>query len=104
MPFQELPHSFGTVTASTLAQFSIDETFRGNPNVPYKARITYAIIRNNTAGAVTVGGSLGNSVVGIGERKRIEFPYGCRWFTVNPAANVTAGDLTADVGIEGVML
>lgn len=102
MAFQEYPHNFGAITAAVATQFSIDQTFNGNPNVPYKAQIKYAIIRNSTGGAVTVQGSTGSSVVGIGERKRIEFPYGCRFFLVIPAANVTSGDLTADVGIEGV--
>ena len=104
MAFQEYPHNFGAITAGVATQFSIDETFRGNSNVPYKAQIKYGIIRNSTGGSVTVQGSLGGSVVGIGERKRIEFPAGCRFFLVVPVATVGAGELTADVGIDGVML
>lgn len=102
MPFQEYPHNFGAITAGVATQFSIDQTFNGNPNVPYKASIKYAIVRNATGGAVTVKGSTGDSIVGIGERKRIEFPTGCRFFLVIPAATVSTTELTADVGIDGV--
>lgn len=104
MPFQEYPHNFGAITAGVATQFSIDQTFRGNPNVPFKAQIKYAIIRNNTTGSVTVQGSLGGSAVGVGERKRIEFPFGSRFFLVVPVATVSAGELTADVGLDGVTL
>lgn len=104
MPFQEYPHDFGAITAATLGQFSIDETFRGSANVPYKASIKYAIVRNSSGGSVTVNPGAGQSVVGIGERKRIEFPTGTRFFTVKPAATTTAGQLTADVGVDGVQL
>lgn len=97
----EFAHNFGAVTASTAAQFSIDQTFKGNPNVPNTARIAYAIIRNNTAGSVTVGGPQGSSIVGIGERKRVEMHSGVRFFTLIPTATVSSGELTADVGIVG---
>lgn len=97
----EYAHSFGAVTASTAATFSLETTFRGNPNVPQTARIMYAIIRNNTGGSVTVTGPVGSSVVGIGERKRVEMTGGSRWFNVIPTATVSAGELTADVGMEG---
>lgn len=104
MAFTEYAHSFGTVTAANAAQFSIEETFKGNASFPRTARILYAIIRNSTGGAVTVTGTRTNTTVGIGERKRIEFPINSRFFTVIPAASVTAGDLTADIGIEGVTI
>lgn len=109
MAFREYPHDFGAVTAATEAVFNIGvtygaATFRGNANVPATASIKYAIIRNSSGGAVTVMASRGASVVGIGERKRIEFPFGTKWFTVNPAATTSAGQLTADVGIDGVTL
>lgn len=104
MPFQEFPHNFGAITAGVATQFSIDQTFNGSANVPYKAAIRYAIIRNNTTGSVTVQGSMGSSVVGIGERKRIEFPFGSRFFLVIPAATTATGELTADVGLDGVTL
>ena len=97
----EFAHDFGAVTANTAAQFSIDQTFRGNPNVPNTARIVYAIVRNNTSGSVTVRGPLGPSIVGIGERKRIELHNGVRFFTIIPAATTAAGTLTADIGIRG---
>jgi len=97
----EFAHNFGAVTASTVGQFSIASTFRGNPNVPDTARIMYAIVRNSSAGSVVVGGPQGNSTVGVGERKRIEMTPGARFFTVIPSATTTAGQLTADVGIVG---
>lgn len=104
MPFQEYAHDFGVVTASTAGQFSLEVTFRGNANVPRTAEIQYAIIRNSSGGAVTVNPGAGQSVVGIGERKKILFQKFARFFTIVPAATTSAGQVTADIGIEGVTL
>lgn len=109
MAFREYAHNFGALTASTENVFNLPtgygpSTFRGSADVRASSEIKYAIIRNSSGGAVTVLASRGASVVGIGERKRIEFPAGTKWFTVNPAATVTAGDLTADVGVDGVTI
>lgn len=104
MPFQEYAHDFGAVTASTATQFSLEVTFRGNADVPRTARIPYAIVRNNSAGSVTVNPGAGQSVVGVGERKRIEFKFDSKFFTIVPSATVNSGELTADIGLDGVTL
>lgn len=101
MGIHEFAYDFGAVTAANVAMFDIDSVFRGNANVPQTARIYYAIVRNNSIGAVTVQGSKGASIVGIGQVKRIEFQPPARYFTVNPASTTSAGQLTADVGVEG---
>jgi len=109
MASQEYAHDFGAITAAETAQFAMPDgyaptTFKGSANVRSNAVIKYAIIRNSTNGAVVVRGGFGPSTVGIGERKRIEFPAHTRFFLVTPVATVSAGELTADVGIEGVIL
>lgn len=104
MPFQEYAHDFGAVTAATAGQFSLEQTFRGNAGVPRTAEIQYAIVRNASNGAVTVNPGMGQSVVGIGERKKILFPKSSRFFIIVPAATTSAGQVTADVGIDGVSL
>lgn len=105
MPFQEFHHDFGSVTAATTGQFSLEQTFRGNASVPNYAHITYAVVSNFTAGAVTINkGMQGQSILQIGQTKRVEFPKGTKFFTVLPAATTTSGQLMADVGIEGVQL
>lgn len=97
----EYPHNFGAVTAATATSFSIEATMRGNPNVPDTARIVYIIVRNNTTDAVIVNPSDQRSSVDAGERKRIEIAPPSRHVVLVPVATVSAGDLTADIGIEG---
>lgn len=98
----ELPgHDFGAVTAATAATFAIETTFKGNPNVPDTARIIYAVVRNDSDDFVTIQSSIGASRVQQGERKRIEFAGGARFFNVIPNATTSAGQVTADVGIAG---
>lgn len=105
MAFQEFHHDFGAVTASTTGQFSLEVTFRGNPNVPARASIPYAVVTNFTNGTVTVNkGFQGESLLQIGQTKRIEFPFGTRFFTVFPSATTSSGQLLADVGLDGVTL
>ena len=104
MAFTEFSHDFGAVTASTTGAFSIETTMRGNPNVPWNSMILYAVVRNQSTGTVTVFGGIGTSTVAVGERKRIEFPYNTKFFRIVPAATTSAGDVTADVGIDGVVL
>lgn len=94
-------HDFGAVTAATVGSFSIDVTFKGNPNVPNTARIAYAIIRNDSDDYVTVQTGFGASRIQQGERKRIEFAGGARFFNLIPNATTTAGQVTADIGIVG---
>lgn len=94
-------HNFGAVTAATAASFSIDGTFRGNPNIPSTARIAYAVVRNDSDSFVTIATSIGPSVVQQGERKRVEFPGGARFFNMIPNATTTSGQVTADIGIDG---
>lgn len=105
MPITEFAHNFGSMTAGVAVAYSTQQrgTFRGNASVPTTATIRYAIIRNNTAGAVTVRGPLGDSIIGIGERKRVEMGGGARLFLVIPVATVTDTQLTADVGVEGCL-
>jgi len=97
----EYPHNFGAVTAATAAQFSIEETFKGNASIPNTARIVYIIVRNNSTDAVIVNPSDLRSSVDAGERKRIEISPPSRHVIVVPVATISSGDLTADIGIEG---
>lgn len=105
MPVIEQPHDFGAVTANTAAAFSLQQfgNYRGSANVPQTARIAYAVIRNNTSGNVTVRTSLGTTLIDTGLRKLVQMPGGARWFTVIPSSTTTAGQLTADIGIEGMI-
>jgi len=109
MAFQEYAHDFGAVTANNAAQFSLPDgyaptTFRGNANVKSTSSIKYAIIRNNSGGTVTINANQFSSIIGVGMHKRVEFPAGARFFTMTPAATTVAGQVTADVGIDGVTL
>lgn len=105
MAFQEFHHDFGVISANVQGQFSIEQSLKGNASVPATARIPYATITNFTLGSITVNkGTVGQSIIGIGQTKRVDFPYGTRFFTVLPAATTTAGTLLADIGVDGVIL
>ena len=101
----EYPHNFGAVTAATATSFSLGQNgnFLGSANVPTTARIVYIIVRNNSTDAVIVNPGNQRSSVDAGERKRIEISPPARFVILVPAATVSSGDLTADIGIEGTM-